>query len=66
MRLTGCARSIASIEARSARQQAPEGSGLGLSIARTIVERHAGVISLAPGPGDRGCWARVVLPVQSR
>jgi heavy metal sensor kinase len=49
-----------------ARQQAPEGSGLGLSIARTIVERHAGVISLAPGPADRGCWARVVLPIQSR
>jgi signal transduction histidine kinase len=47
-----------------ARQQAPEGSGLGLSIARTIVERHAGVISLVPGPGDRGCWARVVLPVR--
>jgi signal transduction histidine kinase len=47
-----------------ARQQAPEGSGLGLSIARTIVERHAGVISLAPGPQGRGCWARVVLPLQ--
>jgi signal transduction histidine kinase len=47
-----------------ARQQAPEGSGLGLSIARTIVDRHAGVISLAPGPGDRGCWARVILPLQ--
>jgi heavy metal sensor kinase len=46
-----------------ARQQAPEGSGLGLSIARTIVDRHAGVISLAPGPGDRGCWARVILPI---
>ena len=48
-----------------ARQQAPEGSGLGLSIARTIVDRHAGAISLAPGPGDRGCWARVVLPVHT-
>jgi two-component system heavy metal sensor histidine kinase CusS len=48
-----------------ARQQAPEGSGLGLSIARTIVDRHAGSISLAPGPGGRGCWARVVLPVHT-
>ena len=49
----------------AARQQAPEGSGLGLSIARTIVDRHAGAISLAPGPEDRGCWARVVLPVHT-
>ena len=47
----------------AARQQAPEGSGLGLSIARTIVERHAGAITLAPGPEGRGCWARVVLPM---
>ena len=46
----------------AARQQTAEGSGLGLSIARAIVERAHGTIALAAGPGGRGCHARVILP----
>jgi len=46
----------------AARQAAPDGSGLGLSIARTIVERHAGEITLSATPQGDGCWVRVLLP----
>jgi heavy metal sensor kinase len=46
----------------TARQQAAEGSGLGLSIARAIASRARGTIELDAGPGGRGCHARVRLP----
>lgn len=46
-----------------ARQQSADGSGLGLSIAQTIVERHGGTIAIGEGPGGRGCVARVALRV---
>jgi len=46
-----------------ARRIAPDGSGLGLSIARSIVDRHGGEISLSPARGAQGCLARVILPV---
>jgi heavy metal sensor kinase len=45
-----------------ARQLASDGSGLGLSIALTIVERHSGHIVLDDGPGGRGCRVRVTMP----
>jgi signal transduction histidine kinase len=46
-----------------ARRLVPDGSGLGLSIARTIVERHGGEISLSSPRAGKGCLARVILPV---
>jgi signal transduction histidine kinase len=48
---------------RSARQMAPEGSGLGLPIARLIAERHGGGVELLPREGG-GTVARVSLPVE--
>jgi two-component system, OmpR family, heavy metal sensor histidine kinase CusS len=49
----------------AARQQAADGSGLGLSIARTIVFRHGGTIDIEAGPGGTGCHVRVALPIQA-
>ena len=46
----------------AARTQAADGSGLGLSIARTIVERARGTIEIDAGPDGRGCQVRVRLP----
>jgi signal transduction histidine kinase len=46
--------------AASLREGVP-GAGLGLSVARTLVERHGGAITLHPN-GSRGTVARVHLP----
>lgn len=49
----------------AARQQAADGSGLGLSIARTIAERGHGTIEIVDALTGRGCHVRVRLPAVS-
>ena len=41
----------------------PEGMGLGLSIARSIIEAHRGTIRVEPRAGEGACL-KVCLPVQ--
>ncbi|MGI9579331.1 MAG: ATP-binding protein [Microthrixaceae bacterium] len=47
----------------SSRQRSSGGSGLGLSIARAVVERHGGSISLDSSPGLGGARFTVSLPL---
>ena len=54
---------FAQIRRRRGHKQA-EGAGLGLAIARRIVEAHHGVLSLSSQPG-KGSTFRFVLPVQA-
>jgi signal transduction histidine kinase len=46
-----------------AREAAPDGSGLGLSIAKTIAARHGGDITVFEPSGDGGCGLDVTLPL---
>jgi two-component system sensor histidine kinase DctS len=39
-----------------------EGMGLGLSLCRTVIEQHGGVLDHGPGPGGRGTEFRFTLP----
>ena len=43
----------------------PDGSGIGLSLVRLIVESHAGAVDLQRRPGARGALAVVRLPRES-
>ena len=49
-------------QGESARARELPGSGLGLSIARTIAQAHGGSISLLDGPGGRGTVFEMCLP----
>ncbi len=48
---------------RQAQSHAEQGTGLGLPVAKAIVEAHGGTIDLRPGDGQ-GAVATVVLPVE--
>ena len=48
--------------ARRARPGEASGFGLGLSLARWVVERHRGAIRLEAGPGERGARVAIALP----
>ena len=45
----------------NARRRQVPGTGLGLNIVRTIVEAHAGEVSVESTPGE-GTTLRIVLP----
>ena len=39
------------------------GSGLGLSIARSVAQRHGGSLRVMPGPEGRGLCVELALPI---
>ena len=39
-----------------------EGMGLGLSLCRTVIERHGGALDFGPAPSGRGTEFRFTLP----
>lgn len=41
----------------------PDGSGIGLALSRQIAEAHGGALTLSNRTGDRGCEARLSLPL---
>jgi two-component system nitrogen regulation sensor histidine kinase NtrY len=41
----------------------PGGSGIGLALSRQIAEGHGGTLTLENAEGDRGCIARLRLPI---
>lgn len=43
----------------------PEGSGIGLALSRQIAEAHGGALTLSNRTSQRGCEARLSLPVTS-
>jgi signal transduction histidine kinase len=40
-----------------------DGTGLGLALSREIAEAHGGTLTLQNREGQRGCQARVMLPI---
>ncbi|TET24473.1 MAG: ATP-binding protein, partial [Candidatus Cloacimonadota bacterium] len=42
-----------------------QGSGLGLSIVKQIVETHGGAVEIRNNEGELGCTAEIRLPVIS-
>ena len=54
--------STASIAAAPGGRRGGDGLGIGLAIAKSIVERHRGVVSLDNGP-RRGAVLRIALPL---
>jgi signal transduction histidine kinase len=45
------------------RGRSGRGAGLGLAIAKWIVDRHAGTISIASGPGSGGATVEIAVPL---
>jgi len=43
----------------------PNGSGIGLALSRQIAEGHGGTVTLSNRAGEKGCEARLRLPVTS-
>lgn len=49
---------------KAARETGSEGAGLGLAIAKAIIERHRGRMEVTDGPAGCGVTLRLVLPQQ--